>query len=497
MKQKDNFDIRFEAAKRQRDAVEDDLKELYIFLFNGREREFDTTRSKWTDPTEIYDSSSEVANLEFTGDLFSYATPESQKWVEFEVGTAIPEDQVEDAKEIVEQREDRIDLAIRTSNYYDVGPTVFQEAGIGTIGAMVERPHLNRKIEVEPVPISQLYFTVGAQGVEDRFRKKLCFSRDIPILFPDFKPSRNLKVKLDKPDATVWVCWGWWRDYSDLAFPRWVHMAKIEGEVAVEEQVIGPEGACPLLIGRFNPIPNVPYGRGPGWMMLPEIRTINALREIVLNKMETSVDPAIIYTRDGLLDLTEGLEAGMAYPAMPGTAQEIRELGLEGNLDYGLFTLDELVKTIRRGFFRQEDQQGKTPPSASQFLGEEQKSIRMMGRPAASVFNEFVKPLIARVEFLEVEAGNLEEQILLNDQAISVTPISPLVRAQAREQVIQAEGLMQTAFNYLGPEQGPLVIDGPVTMRRMKDRLGDEIVRFRENEEIAQIIEAQQSAQST
>ncbi len=117
-----------------------------------------------------------------------------------------------------------------------------------------------------------------------------------------------------------------------------------------------------------------------------------------------------------------------------------------------------------------------------------------MGRPSAAVFEEFVKPLLKRVDYLEVEAGNLEQQILHAERVVKLTPISPMGRAQSREKVIQATSLMETAFNLLGPEQGPLVINGPDTMLNLKNELGDELVKFRTPEEIAQIM---QNAQPT
>ena len=105
MKKPDEFDERLKEAERQYQAARTDLRELYVFLFNGREREFDTRKTKWEDPEEIFDSTAAEANMEFTGDLFSYATPDVTPWVEFEVGSAVDEEQVQQVTEVVEARE--------------------------------------------------------------------------------------------------------------------------------------------------------------------------------------------------------------------------------------------------------------------------------------------------------------------------------------------------------------------------------------------------------
>lgn len=482
------FEHRFRAARQQYRAVESDLREIYSYVFNGREREFDPVRKQWSDAEEIYDSTAQEATIEFGSDLFSFMTPENQKWVEYEIGTAVSEDLLDEVTEAVTNYEGHLDRAIRSSSYYDRGLEIFQDFAPGTAAMWVDRPSLNDPIRVEPVPLPELRLSAGVNGLEDRFRQKRVWARELPLLFPGAAFSRKMREKIAKPGTIATVIWGYWRDYSDPANPIWRHSAKADGEMVVEDRSLGPDGTCPLLVGRFNPVPGLPYGRGPGWFMLPEIRTLDAVRRMVLEKMDQSIDPAMIYVRDGLLDLSEGIEAGMAYPAMPGTAQETRAIGTEGNIDYGLFSIEELREIVRRGFFRKPQQPGKTPPSASQFVGEEQSEIRRMMRPAAPVFRELVVPFIKRVERLEVEAGVLPGQLVVQGRVISIRPVNPLMRAQSREKVMAAQSIMETAGAIFG-EQTALLIDGPTTMRNIKQELGDELVRFRSDQELREMIQ--------
>lgn len=492
---RDEFDHRFAAAKRQTDAVKSDLRELYMYLFNGREREWDAHTKRWSEPEEIFDSTAAEANLEFTSDLFSNTTPDTDEWVQFEAGAAIPPDRKQEVNDYIAGYEAHIADAILSSNYYHVGPSVFSEAGIGTIAMWCDRHRITTAIHCEPVPLSELHFITGANGLEDRFREKRHWIRDLPILFPTGNfPKKTLdKIRDDKGNGIARVCWGFWRDYSDPVNPIWIHQAKVDGDLVLTE-TLGPDGACPLLLGRFNPVPHAAHGRGPAWMMLPEIRTIDSVRRMVLENLDKQVDPAMVYVRDGLLDFTDGVEAGMAYPAMPGSADEIKALGHEGNLDYGLFTLEELRRIIRRGFYRKDEQRGKTPPSASQFMGEEQSEIRRMARPAAPLFSEFVMPFLKRVEYLEVQAGFLPEQITTDNAVVNLRPISPLMRAQAREKVVLSESILTMAANTMG-EQAALVIDGPTTIANIKAELGDRIVAIRSAEEMQQIMQQMQGQQ--
>lgn len=489
MSQDTEFDHRHRAARQQYRAVESELREIYSYVFNGREREFDAVRKKWQDPDEIYDSTAGDVTIEFGSDLFSFSSPENQKWVEYETGTGIPEDIADQVDEAIAGWESHIDRAIRASSYYDRGLEIFQDFAPGTAAMWVDRPSISDPIRVEPVPLAELRLTVGVNGLEDRFREKRVWSRDLPLLFPNGSFSEKLREKIRKPGTISPVIWGFWRDYSDPANPQWTHSAKADGEMIVKGETLGGEGTCPLLVGRFNPVPGLPYGRGPAWVMLPEIRTLDALRRMVLEKMDQSIDPALVYIRDGLLDLSEGIEAGMAYPALSSDARQlVQSIGTEGNIDYSLFSIQELREIVRRGFFRKPEQPGKTPPSASQFVGEEQAEIRRMMRPASSVFRELIVPFIKRVERLEVEAGNLPGQFVVKDQVVTIRPINPLMRAQSREKVMAAQSIMETTGAIFG-EQTALLIDGPQTMRNIKDELGDDLVRFRTKEELQDMIQ--------
>lgn len=494
MPHEDEFEHRYRAAKKQFNAVKSDHRELYLFLFNGREREFDTLAKQHEEPEEIYDSTASDTNLDFTSDLFSFMVPENQQWVDYQLGSAIPEELEDKIAEAIEVYKAQVDKAIRSSNFYDVGLEVFQDFGVGTAAMWVDRTNISDAISVDPVPLSELRLSSGIRGVEDRFREKRCWARDLPILFRDAEFSKDLTRKIEKVDATVPVIWGFWRDYSDPGNPIWVHTAKADGETIIDRERLGPDGNCPLLVGRFNPQPGLPYGRGPGWKLLPDLRTIDALRRMVMEKMDQSLDPAFTYFRDGLLDLSEGIEAGMGYPTQSSAKDAVQVINTEGNLEYGLFSLERLEEKIRRGYYRKREQPGKTPPSASQFIGEEQEEIRRMWRPAAPVFAELIASFLRRVEVLEVEAGMLPEQITVNETLVTIRPISPMMRALSREKVIAAQSIMGIAGETFG-QQTALLIDGTATMTNIKNELGDELVVFRTPDQLKEIL--QLTAQAT
>jgi hypothetical protein len=493
----DEFKMRYAAAKAQRsDRLQEDGYEVYKFCFNGREEEWAGKRGSNAEPEEIFaDFVADIAE-EFYGDLFHTMTPANTPWVEFEAGTAIPEEMAEQVKDAISEREGKIAKAIRASNYYTEGQTAFQDAILGNVAMWVDRYSLSPVMTCEAVPCSELMLRLGPFGIDDRFREKKYYYRDLPALFPDAQFPREIARKIQQSkSAKGTVVWGFWRDYSDPESPQWKQCIRVDGKSINMDKMLGPDGSCPLLVGRFNAIPNSPWGRGPARRMLPRLRVMDEMVRMILENMDHTLDPSIVYPHDGMLDLSDGLEAGVAYPSMPGSGEQIREIG-GGKLDVGYFLKAEQQEEIRQGFYREPEQRGKTPPSASQYLGEEQKSIRRMARPAGSLWEEFGVAFIKRTEWLQTQPGGVlegEEPITADGQNVILDPISPLERAQAREEVLVAQSIMGIAFETLGPEQTGMLIDGPITVKNIKERMKDTIVRVRTQEEIMQI--AQQMMQ--
>lgn len=499
---KDEFARRFAAAKATRRAkIDDDGREVYKFCFNGREKEWDDTAGKNTDddPDEIFTDAPSTIAEEFAGELFSTMTPENAPWAEFEAGNAQDEDNVDSAVEQIGDFEKLINKALRASNYYSEGPTAFQDCIVGNAALWADRPTLNSPIVFEAVPLAELYLRLGPFGIDDRFRVRRFAYSDLEALLPDANFPRKIQDKIkNSSSAMAKVTYGFWLTYKDPENPIWRQEIRVDGDQVGLDKDLAEDGSCPLLVGRFNPEANSPWGRGPGRRMLPTMRTLDALTMMGLEGMDRTLDPAIIYPHDGMLDLSNGIESGMAYPAMPGFSDNIQKLGLEGSLDYGFFAEDRLQEQLRDGFYRETMQKGKTPPSASQFVGQEQKQLRRIARPAAKLWKELGVGLLKRVEYLERQpGGGLVDQKfpLIDSGTVMIRPISPLERAQAREEVLVGQSLMAMANEAVGPQQAALLIDGPKTMRNVKTKLKDQLVEFRSEEDMMKIMQAMQPQQ--
>lgn len=496
MKPTDDFSTRFSAAKRWRDGVKHTIEEVFKFCAPDRADEFSRlTRSNTIYEPETYDGLPEELATDLAGDLVTYFTPAEVKWAEYVVTAPIPEDQAEVVRQIVQDREDTLFEMIGASNYNDTAPMWgFEAATHGTPALWVTASHLSRPLHFEVVPPHELYITPGHLGYLDRFRESTVLASSLPALFgleiargQVSLQQREIIEKMKKPGATVKVVWGFWLDWTDIARPMWRCEITVDGKRVTPDQpvVLGPmEGSCPLLVGRFNPRPGRPWGRGPGMKALRDVRVNDKINETVLSGLDQALTNTLIYADDGFLDLSEGLEAGRAYPAHRGfTRDQVYELNRQVNLDQGWFASDRLEMKLRAAFYQDGPRQrGETPPTAAQWLDERRRVQQRIGKPAIPLWTELVYPMIQRVEYLAVALGKIESAITLDGATLTVAPISPLQKAQNQDKAMVARSNLDLAFSVL-QDQTATVIDPIQTMRNIVKATGDELTVIRSEQQ--------------
>lgn len=498
MKPSKEFSTRYDAAKQWRASIRPRIEEAYRFCAPGRDKEFSQGLQRKTTGSEestVFHSLGEESAFDLAGDLVTYFTPPEVRWYTSVVTSPIPEDFATEVKELVTEREDDVGDMIATSNYYDIAPQImFEAASHGTPAMWVSHDHISQPIHVETVPPTELLITPGHLGILDRFREKQVLASTLNALFAveiamgtvDLSEQR-LARKIEKPGTMCTVCWGFWVDWSDPGYPMWTMEVTIDGHrvTPAEPVVVGPlNGSCPLLVGRFNPRPGQPWGWGPALKAMPDMRVLDKIEEAVLLGLEDAISNTLIYPDDGFIDFSDGIVAGRAYPASRGfTRDQIYELNKTTNLEVGFFTKDDLERRIRASFYQDGPRQrGDTPPTAAQWFDEARRVQQRLGKPSAPLWTEMVAPFLQRVEYLGIRAGRLDERLVLDGKEISLQPVSPLQKAQNRDQVMIARSNVEFAQVSFGPEGAMNVIDGIGTFAKLVEQSGDTITQIRKEE---------------
>lgn len=485
-----DFSSRYARAKKWRNAAEPHIREVLRFCAPGRQNDFDKKANDTHDyDADTYTALPEELALDFASDLVTYFTPAEARWSEYLVTAPVSEDEVDAVQEIVDDRENVIFELIQSSNYNDTAPQILFECCHGTTAMWVDSAHLTQPVFVESIPPNELLITPGHLGYLDRFREKSVMTHTLPALLDGWDvdlSDRTLAERIKKPDDSCKVCWGFWLDWTDPGNPFWRAEVTIDGKCVSEPAMEwGPmAGGCPLLVGRFNPEVGRPWGRGPGRKALPDMRVLDKIDDIMLTAMDQATLPTLIYPDDGFLDLSEGVEAGRAYPAGRGfDRNQIFELQRGANLDHSFFSEEHIEQRIRTAFYQDGPRQrGETPPTASQWLDERRRVQQRIGKPSAPLWKEFFLPFIQRVEYLAVQAGRLEATITHNEQVITVLPVSPLQKAQNQDKVLVSRSNLDLAFAVAG-EQTPAVVDLFETFKNIVHASGDELTVIRKEDD--------------
>jgi len=483
------FQTRFSAAKAFRNEVEPFIKDALRFCCPGREHDFRSSgKSVPTEhDTDVFISIGEDLATDLAGDLITYYTPSEVKWAEYQVMIPIPEDQASAVMQLVEDREDTLADLITASNYYDMAPQwAFEAASHGTPAIWVDKAHLAQPIFFEAIPPHQIYAVPGHLGFLDRFRETRVQANTLKALFDGWDVNLTdpqLVMKMAKDGLYVVCVWGFWLDWTDPGNPLWRCEITVDGKRITPDTplTLGPmAGSCPLLIGRFNPQVGKPWGRGPGWKALPDLRVLDKLDEVVLSGLDQSIMSTLIYPDDGFLDMSEGVEAGRAYPASRGfTRDQVYDLSRSVNVDQGWFTEERIEERIRRAFYQDGPRQrGDTPPTAAQWIDERRRVQQRLGKPSAPLWSELIYPMIQRVEYLAVKSGLMESAITLDGKSINVMPISPLQKAQNQDKVMVSRSNLEMAVGILQDQAGS-VIDMVQTMKNIVKVSGDELTVIR------------------
>lgn len=482
-----------EAAQRLADCrrfkaqIDVDLREAYFFTAPQRCRDVSsqsptTDRGRETDASELQVSIGMEMAQDFATELLNTFTPKIIEWAQQQKGIDLTDEEWSGIEEEVTEQTTTIFQAIRASNLYAALALAYMpDASLGTTALWVSDLRAHEPIVSQAVPLRELEINTGPYGeIDDRFIVRHTRYRHLPALLPgvDLPADIEKKVK-EKGNEKCVVSWGWWRLWARNDDVCWQHVLRV-GEKQVFESVLKGAGSCPLIVWRFNPDTMFPFGHGPALQALPEMRRLDETEALKIENADFQIHRPFAYPDDGVLNLDNGIEPGMGYKARPwANGSVFQPLVPDSNVTFAEFVTQEIEKRIRRLFFADyPEQQGKTPPTAEQWLDELQRAKRRLGTPGEIFFKEGPAELFLRFKYLLMARGTIED-IKVNGKTVALTPYDPTEQAQEFQDVQVANRLLQMAQAYFSQTMA-VEIDGSATLQNAQKKLRDKIVVFRD-----------------
>jgi hypothetical protein len=242
-----------------------------------------------------------------------------------------------------------------------------------------------------------------------------------------------------------------------------------------DELVYRRRKTSPWVISRYMKVAGEIYGRGPLMTALPDIKTLNKTKELLLKNASLAVAGVYTAADDGVLNPnTVKLVPGAIIPvARNGGPQgpALQALPRSGDFNVSQLVINDLVANIKRILLDE-----SLPPdnmsarSATEIVERMKELAQNLGSAFGRLINETMIPLVAKILEVMDERGLIDMPLRINGLEAKVVPVAPLAMAQNMEEVnaiIQYTQLMQ-GFG----TDGALAIKTDAVVDYIGDKLG-------------------------
>jgi len=441
-----------------------------------------------TDQDDVFDSTLQEVADDWAANIADEATPSYRDWASHEPVDSLSQSAKKQIAPFVKARKKLVYDTIRESSFEQSSQECYLDLGIGPCGMMIRYTRVGQPIDCEYAPLAQLLLGPGPMGgVGVRFWERKVKVRNLDTIWPDIdwshiKPTLELR-RQDKGSVTILE--GGIRDY-DAPEEAWDWYVIERNKVCYHKRFTG-RGSCPLQVGRIFVSEPSAYGVNPGAKALAPARTLNEMAYLELKRTAKVVDPPGIFSDPtGTLNPEAGFEPGIWHEA--GDGFNVQDLAPQNDVREAYFKREELKMEIRRALYQDKPyQRGQTPPSASQWIGEERMTAQRRTLYRARLHNEWTLSIIHRFEWILEKRGQLDP-IEYEGEIVDVRPVTPLSRAADLAEVEAGEKLLAIVGSYFPNELG-LEVNVRKTVDEFKKRMGDETVILNSDEERGAIME--------
>jgi len=382
----------------------------------------------------LFDATAADAAEQLAASLLAELTPPWSRWFglaptrpveDTPQGRAVAE-ALEDAAAMLQGHFDRSNFAIEMHQAFldlvvtGTGLLLVEEAPLGEASAF----------RFTAVPLRSAVLEEGPTGRLDTvFRQARLSAAEIRHRYPSAELPPDLARAATRDDpAPLPVLEAVWPDRSGIRYAALL-TAEPDRPVVLAE---GRFAESPCIAFRWLKAPGETYGRGPVMKALPDIRTANAVVEMVLKNASIAVTGIWQAEDDGVLNpATVKLVPGSIIPKAPGSAG-LTPLAPPGNFDVSQLVLQDLRARIRGALLA--DRLG--PPqdarmTATEVLERSAQTARLLGASYGRLQAELLTPLVTRCLGILRRRGEIPA-LLLDGREVALRYESPLARVQGR-----------------------------------------------------------------
>ena len=420
----------------------------------------------------VFDSTAINSTQRFANRLQSVVFPPQRKWAKLEAGSDIPPERRQQAQAVLEVYQEKMFTMLNQSNFDIAMGEFLLDLAVGTACMMVQPGDDVSPLNFIPVPLFLVSYEEGANGqVDNVYRRMRMKGESIQRQWPDAKIQDDLARRIEqKPTDDIELLEATIYDYK-----RGDYCYHVIDKASKQELVYRRRKMSPWVISRYMKVAGEIYGRGPLMTALPDIKTLNKVKELLLKNASLAVAGVYTAADDGVLNPnTVKIVPGAIIPvARNGGSQGPALLALPRSGDFNIsqLVINDMTASIKRILLDE-----SLPPdnmsarSATEIVERMKELAQNLGSAFGRLINETMIPVTAKILEVMDERGLIDMPLRVNGLEVKVTPVAPLAMAQNMEEVNAIMQYMQISQS-LGTD-GQLAIKTDVLVDYLADKLG-------------------------
>ena len=389
---------RFELAQRKKDIWEDLYSDAYEFAIPQRQLYgyYEGSSQGQKKMTRVFDSTAIHSTARFANRMQSGVFPPQRRSCRLEPGNQIPFEQQAEVQSVLDQYTDTMFSVLKNSNFDIAMGEFLLDLSVGTAVMMIQPGNETSPINFIPIPLFLVSFEEGANGEIDKVYRKMRM----------------------KGEAIT-------QQWTDAKLPESV-ATRIKNK--------------PFVISRYMKVAGEIYGRGLLLTALPDIKTLNKTKELLLKNATLSVMPVFTAQDDGVLNPhTVKIVPGAIIPvARNGGSQgeSLRPLPRAGDFNVSQLIINDLRMSIKQILLDE-----SLPPdnmsarSATEIVERMKELSQNLGSAFGRLINETMIPIVDKTLAVMDERGMINLPLQVNGLEVKVSPSSPLAMAQNMEEI--------------------------------------------------------------
>jgi hypothetical protein len=446
------------------------LRDLYDYVIPYRNAgEYAEAGAQYTD--KIFDATAVDAAFRFAGRMQQDVTPPYGEFFKIEAGALydrVEGDKKKKANEEAELISRTIHAAIATSSYETASHEMYLDLFGGTGAMLILEGDDRHPVRCVSVPIGELAIEAGPYGdIWARHWVKNWPAWQIEEMWPQAsrKFSEDLKKAIaDEPDKTFCICQSTiWEPKED----RWClyvfeHTRDAKGQENAGDILFTEKyRTSPWITPRFFVVPGEPYGRGPGMIALPFVKTVNKAREYDLKAAALALFGVWTARDDGVFNAsTSRMEPGAIWRVAANGGSlgpTLQKLDVPGKYDLSRFVVEDERQQINLVTFNR-----RLPSEAGPVRSPTEiiERVRELDIDMSGVFGrltrEIIQPTVERVAEILYNKRVLKTSFSIDQLSIALRVVSPVASAQAAQTAKPVVDWMTLIAQTGGPQSVPL-----------------------------------------